>query len=146
VKIREVKLHALPDIPLSQPIACAWSPGKPYTFISSSFVEIQTDEGITGYGPPIDEGLLRMSIAPLLIGQDPFAVERNIKILRRAGRGWGLEVALWDIIGKACGQPLYKLWEATPTGSEPTPAPWKCGSPSSGRKMRCVSTKRAGVH
>jgi len=110
VKIRDIKLHLLPDIPLSQPIRCAWSPGKPYTLIGSSFVEVQTDEGITGYGPPIDEGLLRMAIAPLLIGQDPFAWERNIVVLRKAGGGWGLEVALWDIIGKACGQPLYKLW------------------------------------
>ena len=110
MKIRDIKLHLLPDIPLSQPIRCAWSPGKPYTFIGSSFVEVQTDEGITGYGPPIDEGLLRMAIAPLLIGQDPFAWERNIVVLRKAGGGWGLEVALWDVIGKACGQPLYKLW------------------------------------
>jgi L-alanine-DL-glutamate epimerase-like enolase superfamily enzyme len=110
MKIRDIKLHLLPDIPLSQPVRCAWSPGKPYTFIGSSFLEIQTDEGITGYGPPIDEGLLRVAIAPLLIGQDPFAWERNIVVLRKAGGGWGLEVALWDIIGKACGQPLYKLW------------------------------------
>jgi L-alanine-DL-glutamate epimerase-like enolase superfamily enzyme len=110
MKIRDIKLHLLPDIPLSQPVRCAWSPGKPYTFIGSSFVEIQTDEGITGYGPPIDEGLLRLAIAPVLIGQDPFAWERNIVVLRKAGGGWGLEVALWDIIGKACGQPLYKLW------------------------------------
>jgi D-galactarolactone cycloisomerase len=110
MKITDIILHALPDIPLSQPIAAAWSPGKPYTAIGSSFVEVQTDEGITGYGPPIDEGLLRTAIAPLLIGQDPFAVEHNINVLRGAGSGWGLEVALWDIIGKACGQPLYKLW------------------------------------
>lgn len=110
MKIRDIKLHLLPDIPLSQPVRCAWSPGKPYTFIGSSFVEIQTDEGITGYGPPIDEGLLRTAIAPVLIGQDPFAWEHNINVLRKAGGGWGLEVALWDIIGKACGQPLYKLW------------------------------------
>jgi len=110
MKIRDIKLHSLPDIPLSRPIAPAWSPGATWTSVNSSFVEVQTDEGITGYGSPIDEGLLRKVIAPLLIGQDPFAVERNINVLRMAGGGWALEVALWDIIGKACGQPLYKLW------------------------------------
>jgi len=110
MKIRSIKLHALPDIPLSRPIAPAWSPGATWTSVNSSFVEVQTDEGITGYGSPIDEGLLHRIIAPLLIGQDPFAVERNINVLRMAGGGWALEVALWDIIGKACGQPLYKLW------------------------------------
>jgi L-alanine-DL-glutamate epimerase-like enolase superfamily enzyme len=113
MKIRDVKLHRLPDIPLSKPILPAWSPGGIWTTVNASFVsfvEVQTDEGITGYGSPIDEGLLRTAIAPLLIGQDPFAMERNINVLRMAGGGWALEVALWDIIGKACGQPLYKLW------------------------------------
>lgn len=30
--------------------------------------------------------------------------------VRRLSGCWGVEIALWDIIGKACGQPLYKLW------------------------------------
>jgi D-galactarolactone cycloisomerase len=117
MKITGIILHALPDIPLSQPIAPAWSPGSTWTTANSSFVEVQTDEGITGYGspvagygPPMNESVLHTAIAPLLIGQDPFAVERNVNVLRMAGSGWALEVALWDIIGKACGQPLYKLW------------------------------------
>jgi len=50
MKIRDIKLHLLPDIPLSQPIRCAWSPGKPYTFIGSSFVEVQTDEASPATG------------------------------------------------------------------------------------------------
>jgi L-alanine-DL-glutamate epimerase-like enolase superfamily enzyme len=110
MKIRDIKLHVLPDIPLSRAIAPAWSPGATWTGVNPSFVEVQTDEGITGYGPPVDGELLRTAIAPLLIGQDPFAVERNVAFLWMAGGGWAVEVALWDIIGKACGQPLYKLW------------------------------------
>jgi D-galactarolactone cycloisomerase len=110
MKIRDIRLHVLPDIPLSQPIAPAWSPGATWTTVNSSFVEVQTDDGITGYGPPIDERLLRTGIAPYLVGKDPFDWERNIIVLRMAGGGWALEIALWDIIGKACGQPLYKLW------------------------------------
>jgi L-alanine-DL-glutamate epimerase-like enolase superfamily enzyme len=110
MKIRDIKLHTLPDIPLSQPLAPAWSPGGSWTAVNPSFVEVQTDEGITGYGPPVDEKLLLTAIAPYLMGNDPFAWERNILVLRKAGSGWALEIALWDIIGKACGQPLYKLW------------------------------------
>jgi D-galactarolactone cycloisomerase len=110
MRIRDIKLHALPDIPLSQPIAPAWSPGGTWATVNSSFVEVQTDEGITGYGPPVDERLLPTAIVPYLVGADPFAIERNVQVLRNAGGGWVLEIALWDIIGKACGQPLYKLW------------------------------------
>lgn len=110
MKIRGIRLHVLPDLPLSQSIDVAWAPGAPWTAVERAFVEVTTDEGITGYGPPVEEPLLRTAIAPYLVGADPFAVERNISVLRQAGGGWALEVALWDIIGKACGQSLYRLW------------------------------------
>jgi L-alanine-DL-glutamate epimerase-like enolase superfamily enzyme len=110
LKIRDVRLHVLPDLPLSQSINVAWAPGAPWTTAGRAFVEVQTDEGITGWGPPVDGRLLEKAIAPYLVGADPFAIEQNVRILRDAGGGWVLEIALWDIIGKACGQPLYKLW------------------------------------
>jgi D-galactarolactone cycloisomerase len=110
MKIRDIRPHVLPEMPLSQPIDVAWAPGAPWTTADRAFVEVQTDEGITGYGPPVDGRLLQTAIAPYLVGADPFAIEQNVRILRSAGDGWVLEIALWDIIGKACGQPLYKLW------------------------------------
>jgi len=110
LKIRDIRLHVLPDLPLSQSIDVAWAPGAPWTTADRAFVEVQTDEGITGWGPPVDKRLLETAIAPYLVGADPFAIEQNVRILRDAGGGWVLEIALWDIIGKACGQPLYKLW------------------------------------
>ena len=70
MKIRGIKLHALPDIPLSDPIAPAWAPGDTWTSVNASFVEVSTDEGITGYGPPVDERLLRNDIAPYLLDAD----------------------------------------------------------------------------
>ena len=36
--------------------------------------------------------------------------KQHARILRKFHRAWGLETAIWDLIGKACGQPLYKLW------------------------------------
>jgi L-alanine-DL-glutamate epimerase-like enolase superfamily enzyme len=110
MKIRSIRLHVLPQMPLSQSIDVAWAPGAPWNRADRAFVEVQTDEGITGYGPQVDDRLLETAIAPYLIGADPFAIEQNVRILRAAGDGWVLEIALWDIIGKACGQPLYKLW------------------------------------
>jgi L-alanine-DL-glutamate epimerase-like enolase superfamily enzyme len=53
-------------------------------------------------------------VAPYILGKDPFAVERISPILRHAARDgsypWGIEMALWDIIGQACSQPVYRLW------------------------------------
>jgi D-galactarolactone cycloisomerase len=110
MKVRDIRLHVLPDLPLSQSINVAWAPGAPWTTAGRAFVEVQTDDGITGWGPPVDGRLLETAITPYLVGADPFAIEQNVRILRDAGGGWVLEIALWDIIGKACGQPLYKLW------------------------------------
>ena len=52
-----------------------------------------------------------------LIGKDPFDIEQLAGPLRYYVGGSprtvsALEIALWDLIGKAAGQPLYKLWGA----------------------------------
>src|SRR5262249_26404646 len=39
-----------------------------------------------------------------------FATERHARVLRNAGGLWFIDVAFWDIIGKAAGMPLYRLW------------------------------------
>ena len=57
---------------------------------------------------------MRWEVAGLfLMGQDPFALEQHIANLRSMaffiGRPWPVEIALWDIIGKATGQPIYRL-------------------------------------
>jgi L-alanine-DL-glutamate epimerase-like enolase superfamily enzyme len=83
---------------------------------------IETDAGITGVGTQGDADTIRNVIRPKLIGEDPFDIERIEASLGRtygliSGR-WELKTdtvaaidnALWDIVGKACGQPLYRLW------------------------------------
>jgi len=123
VRIVEVKAHPLaasiaPDIQKT-------SAGN-YPTISILVVEITTDQGITGWG----EGLLRAApagaarlvehaLAPLLVGADPFTVEALWPKLARAttGRSGGflietvaaIDIALWDIMGKALGQPVHRL-------------------------------------
>ena len=83
-------------------------------------VRILTDEGIDGYGQvewtkTFLLPAIRM-LAPDLIGQDPTDVERVLKTIRHRGgfKPWGavvsaIELALWDIAGKAAGVPAYKL-------------------------------------
>ena len=88
-------------------------------------VRVLTDEGIVGYGEcsPMNNDLvaphLRHGLADLVIGGDPFdteaLVERMfIRTYKLAGQSMamaisGIEIALWDIMGKAVGQPIYKL-------------------------------------
>lgn len=50
------------------------------------------------------------------VGKDPFDIERHqaefFQKVKAPVRLYFLEIALWDLIGKACGQPLYRLWGA----------------------------------
>ncbi len=90
-------------------------------------VKVHTDEGITGLGEvsctPGWSGedqvtaahFIRNLIAPQLVGQDPGEIERLTAKMNKTGVAnnpftkAALEMALWDILGKSVGQPVYKL-------------------------------------
>jgi L-alanine-DL-glutamate epimerase-like enolase superfamily enzyme len=87
---------------------------------NSAVVRITTDAGIDGYGqgettkPYLKPFVLFYK--DYLIGEDPTNVERVMMKIRRMGsfKPWGaavsaIEIALWDIAGKAAGVPVYKL-------------------------------------
>ncbi len=91
----------------------AWQPGLVANSHDFTLVRILTDEGITGLGGTSGHlaGVIEKQIKPYLLSEDPFATERLARIYRNAGSGiWCLDMALWDIIGKAAGLPLYRLW------------------------------------
>ena len=105
--------------PLPTPLRPSWAPGRTFTDTSCTVIEIETDEGVSGFGAAPDTGAIGLGtiatmVAPYIVGEDPFAVERISPILRNAARDgsypWGVETALWDIIGKASGQPVHRLW------------------------------------
>lgn len=89
------------------------------------FLKMNTDEGIVGYGEPIVEGRARTvatavkEIESYLIGQDPRRIEHHWQVLYRGTfyRGGpiltsaisGVEQAMWDILGKWLGVPVYQL-------------------------------------
>ena len=87
-----------------------------------AFIRLDTDEGITGYGE-CTGGLSTMpnvaaaeELRSRVIGRDPLNVSGLIDFLRKTlflARGGnavsGIEIACWDIIGKACGKPLYQM-------------------------------------
>jgi L-alanine-DL-glutamate epimerase-like enolase superfamily enzyme len=88
------------------------------------FVRLHTDEGITGLGetfmgPKAVEAYLHETVAPKLIGEDPLRIEAiNLKLRNYLGwRSAGVEtrgnsaidIALWDIFGKAHGKPVCDM-------------------------------------
>ena len=90
------------------------------------FVEVETDEGITGLGECTDYAvnghLVRglEAIKPLVIGSDPKNIEEIWQRIFHVnsdlnGRGYSsplisaIDIALWDIFGKASNLPIYKL-------------------------------------
>ncbi|MBZ0298404.1 MAG: mandelate racemase/muconate lactonizing enzyme family protein [Anaerolineae bacterium] len=83
-------------------------------------VRIATDAGISGYAqvegskPYLKPHILLSK--DLIVGEDPTNVERVLLKIRRQGafKPWGsavsaIEMALWDLAGKAAGLPVYKL-------------------------------------
>src|SRR5690242_10092689 len=112
MQIAEFEVIRLQAPELSASLRPAWAPGSVWKSRPATLVKLTTDEGIVGWGVPgyADPPVLETWIKPRLLGQDPFALERHARTFRNAGGAWGVEIALWDIIGKACGQPLYKLW------------------------------------
>jgi galactonate dehydratase len=91
------------------------------------FVKLDTDAGIVGWGEIYtqadrDRAMLAHleEMGRYLVGRSPFAIKHFTSVLyldyamrRPAMDFWcaqsGLEQALWDIVGKACGQPVYNL-------------------------------------
>lgn len=114
--VRNVNLRVVREIGTLEP---AWNPGgsMPFAAGGGSYLEIVTDQGLTGIGPGIDPALVD-AVSRQLVGKDPFDTEQHAARLRYYAqglpyRGSGcVDIALWDLVGKACGQPLYKLWGA----------------------------------
>lgn len=112
MKITNVEMITLRGPELPRPAHPSWAPGNAITHWGGGIVKISTDEGLVGIGTPGYGAAANFEtwIKPQLIGMSPFATERVAQILRQANGGWGIEIAIWDLIGKATGQPLYKLW------------------------------------
>lgn len=116
MKITDVKLFLI-----NQPYPFDWGPGNAG---NHAIVKIETDDGLHGIGEAfhsledIIEGCVQ-KFRRWLLGQDPTRVIHNWNAIYRGMRyplGTGelsalsaIEQALWDIAGKACGLPIYKM-------------------------------------
>lgn len=93
--------------------------------ISTIVVRIRTDDGLegvgtVGLGSPAAIPLIERHLAPLVLGQNPFDLELTWARMFRSTINIGrkglvleaisaIDIALWDIVGKAAGQPVYNL-------------------------------------
>ncbi len=94
-------------------------------FPQVTWVQVHTDAGHTGLGETFFGaravcGAIHEIFAPMLIGKDPFAIERHWRDMFDMANAFGyagaemraisaLDTALWDIAGQAARQPIYNL-------------------------------------
>ena len=103
-----------------------WSGGKSVDLFDSTIVRVDTDDGITGWGEvcplgpfylPAYANGVRAGIAelgPHLLGYDPRELGKLNRRMDAALKGHeyvksGIDIACWDILGKATGQPVCTL-------------------------------------
>jgi len=122
MKIGRVRAHNLQNIPIQPP------PFRKLPNVEKAImVEIETDDGLIGwamggYAHPVIVDFINKNVAPAIIGEDPMLIERImmklaktfIFVQRDLGRAMvsGLamiDIALWDIKGKALGRPVHHL-------------------------------------
>jgi L-alanine-DL-glutamate epimerase-like enolase superfamily enzyme len=123
MKITQVETVLLSSPP-SRPVR--WSGGE-ISIVQASLIQIHTDENVTGLGEPYlgilapeaVRGIVE-SLEPLLLGEDPTRISFLLHKMQsltffwaRVGAGMSvigaLETALWDILGKVRGLPVYEL-------------------------------------
>lgn len=126
MKITSVETTLL-AIPFTTGGAPTFLDGRPWTHFDVLLVKINTDEGISGWGEAFARGrdlplkaLIDTHIAPLLIGRDPSRINEIKSWLEVGTHTYGrtgympygiaaVDIALWDILGKRAGLPLYHL-------------------------------------
>jgi len=122
VKVKKVTCHAV-AAPVERPFTS--SRGWLYKSRGSCIVEIEADDGTVGwgecYGPSaVAKAYIETQFAPRILGRDCFDVEviwedLYNRIKDYGGKGMaasalsGIDIALWDLVGKACGKPIHKL-------------------------------------
>ncbi|MBA3381947.1 MAG: mandelate racemase/muconate lactonizing enzyme family protein [Actinobacteria bacterium] len=131
MKVTKVDVHVV-SVPFTKPET--WRFGRLWG-LTNAIVEVHTDEGITGIGEVPGSPLISLvrdaleATAPWIVGHDPLRVTEFLT--RCQDRGWhhypylgneaqaGIEMALWDIAGKAHGCPVHQFFGGLQTEEVP---------------------------
>jgi|KBSSwiStaDraftv2_1062776.scaffolds.fasta_scaffold103719_3 L-alanine-DL-glutamate epimerase-like enolase superfamily enzyme len=128
-----MKIQTIETILLSLPYTAggskdaeAWG-GTAWRTADALLVKVTTDEGLIGWGEafgynaiPATRAAIENMLAPMCVGRDPLSIESLTLELQQKlhifGRGGpvtyglsGIDIALWDIAGKAAGKPVHQL-------------------------------------
>ena len=130
-RITRVKTVEVRDVPTGKGLVLPWDPKKiPQDSRDYVITQFFTDQGVIGTTMDGDYKLpagiakeVQQRAEAYFTGKDPFDIEvHNAEFFQKQKapvRLFFLEVALWDIIGRICGQPLYRLWGANTSKVQP---------------------------
>jgi L-alanine-DL-glutamate epimerase-like enolase superfamily enzyme len=126
-----MKIVSIDTIPVAVPYECGAAPqllgGRPRTRMESLLIKVTTDSGLVGWGDafgvniwPVTRALFDRLVTPLCIAADPLERDKLLDTLARTLYHFGLsgplqyalsglDIALWDIAGKAAGVPVHQL-------------------------------------
>ena len=122
MKITNIQIYPI-KLPLIKPFVISYDT---YPDMPSLIIKMETDTGLIGYGESVPDehvtgesfystyALLKHNLIPKLIGQNPFNIERIHDIMDKTVKNAPsakapLDIACYDIMGKATNQPIYNL-------------------------------------
>lgn len=145
MRIQNVRAFTV-NIPLEKPIFLG---GYRVSAREYALVEIESDTGAKGYGFTFTRGgdvsaAVAKHLKPLLLGENPLMTEKIWQSMYRNTRYNGkkgllmravsaVDIALWDLKGKACGMPVYRMLGGY---RDEVPAILACGYYLSGKTVR----------
>ncbi|WP_159701700.1 mandelate racemase/muconate lactonizing enzyme family protein [Arthrobacter sp. 18067] len=114
---------SLIDLPLLEPFVVSYAS---YMSMPSVMLTLETDGGLVGYGESVPDGhitgetptgvveALKTELVPAVLGMDPQDITAIHQRLNTVLKGCGaakaaIDIACWDLAGKAAGRPVYSL-------------------------------------
>ena len=133
--------------PFDPPFRAAWDP-VPRTSQEATLVIVTADDGTAGYAGGGDGLPDRALLERLLNGTDPRDTETVGRICEtvdfHGGRPWAVEIACWDLAGRAAGEPVWKLLDGDGRRLAAYASTGELAEPDE-RAMRAVALRDSGL-